>query len=148
MSKLLVLMLVEAHLCADLPLRMVISDFVNKPGLAGKVGVAGKIDCGALAPGTAVYVLPAGVHATVKALEAQGESAPVATAGMAVEVGLTGAQPEDVNIGSCLCHPDYPVHCTRRLRVCNSLSCASLTNTYAHAIVLSQLQKYMNTSIQ
>ena len=96
---------------------MIVSDLVSKTGLAGKVGVAGKIDCGALAPGSAVRVWPSGATATVKAIEVQGENAPVAAAGMAVEIGLAGLQPEDVAIGSCLCHPDFPVHCTKRIKV-------------------------------
>lgn len=101
---------------AGMPLRLIVADHVSKPSLAGKVGVAGKVDCGALAVGMQVYVQPAGAFATVKAVEVQGAASSLAVAGAAVEVGLAGLQAEDVPIGSCLCHAAYPVHCARRIQ--------------------------------
>jgi translation elongation factor EF-1alpha len=108
-----------------MPLRIVVSDLVSKPSLVGKVGVGGKLDCGALAAGAQVYVLPAGMLATVKAMEVQGSAASLAVAGAAVELGLNGVQGEDVAIGSCLCHPDYPVRCAMRIKVCADSVCVA-----------------------
>jgi hypothetical protein len=102
---------------------MVISDLVSKTSLAGKVGIAGKIHAGAVCVGACVRILPSNVVATVKAIEAQGVAVPVATASAAVEVGLVGLEEEDVRVGSCMCQPDFPVLCSRRLRVGRPFSC-------------------------
>ena len=107
----------QSALRAGLPLRMVVTDLVSKPSLSGKLGVAGKVDSGALLIGARVYVLPSGAVATVRGLEQQGRSVEAAAAGAAVEVGLTGVQAEDVAAGACLCHPEFPVRCAQRLKV-------------------------------
>lgn len=102
---------------AGLPLRMIVSDLVSKASLGGKVGVGGKVAAGAIAAGSSVRVLPSGALATVKALEVQNTGRAVAAVGDAVDVGLSGVEADAVHIGSCLCHPDFPVHCSRRVRV-------------------------------
>ena len=102
---------------AGLPLRLIVSDLVSKASLGGKVGVGGKVAAGALAAGSSVRVISSGALATVKGLEVQGQGRDVAAVGDAVDVGLAGIEADAVHVGSCLCHPDFPVHCSRRLRV-------------------------------
>lgn len=102
---------------AGKPLRMVVADLVAKPSLSGKVGIAGKVHSGAVAIGSALLLLPSNSVATVKSLEVQGVPAQLAVAGDAAEIGLTGVEATDVELGSVACHPEFPVQCTRKIKV-------------------------------
>lgn len=102
---------------------MIVSDLVSKATLAGKVVVGGKVAAGGLMVNTTVRVWPSGALATVKMLEVAHRGNEAAVVGDAVEVGLGGLEREMVTIGSCICHPDFPVHCSTKLRVSVSLCC-------------------------
>ena len=101
---------------ADLPFRMVAADTVNRQALAGKAGVSGKVETGALAVGGRVLFMPQGVYAVVKDIQVQGVSQAAAMAGQLVDVGLDTAPP-DLEAGSVLCHPEYPLHVASSFRV-------------------------------
>jgi translation elongation factor EF-1alpha len=96
---------------------MIVSDLVSKVNLAGKVAVGGKVAAGAVAVNSSVRVWPSGERATVKALEVAHQAREAAVVGDAVVVGLGGIEPEMVSVGSCICHPEFPVHCSKKLRV-------------------------------
>ncbi len=73
------------------PLRLPVWELLP-PGASralGAVAAGGKVEAGALRAGVQVLVQPAGVLATVKAIEADGAPLALARAGDAVELGLT-----------------------------------------------------------
>lgn len=100
-----------------MPFRLVVSDLVNRQALAGKVGVSGKVEAGALAVGGRVLLVPQGAYAMVKDVQVQGVSQAVAIAGQSVDIGLDAAPP-DLEPGSVLCHSEYPLHVATSFRVC------------------------------
>ncbi|PSC70924.1 HBS1 isoform X1 isoform B [Micractinium conductrix] len=89
------------------PLRLPVSD-VLRAGKAG-VTVGGKLEGGALRPGSKVLVMPSGQPATVKSLEVDGKPASLARAGDSADVTLAGIDTSAVGAGSVVCHPDFPV---------------------------------------
>lgn len=103
--------------CTDLPLRIVVAEVIHKQGLGGKCGVSGKVEAGALAVGARVLILPQGALVAVKDVQVKGVSCVVVTAGQAVDVGLETA-PDDLEPGSVLCHPEFPVHLASCIQVC------------------------------
>lgn len=77
-----------AQRAIDKPLRLPIRDVFRSQ--RGGTAVGGKLEAGALKPGTRVLVLPAGEPATVKAVEVDGAAADFARAGDSADVTLTG----------------------------------------------------------
>ena len=71
--------------------------------------------------GQQVLVMPAGLKATVKDLQVLGQSQKVAAAGDSVDIGLSGVEVSDLDPGSTLCHPAYPVHIATCIQVCSHL---------------------------
>ena len=106
----------SALLHADLPFRLVVTDTLKQQSLSGKAGVCGKVETGALMVGQAVLVMPAGLKATVKDLHVLSQSQVVAAAGDSVDIGLSGVEDSDLDPGSTLCHPEYPVHVATRIQ--------------------------------
>lgn len=105
------------QLCfADLPFRMVITDIVKQQSLHGSIGVCGKIQTGAVVTGQRILIMPAGSKITVKDLQVLGKSQPVASAGDSVDIGLSGVDETDLDLGSTLCHPEYPVKVSTRIQ--------------------------------
>lgn len=90
------------------PLRLPISE-VTKSRSLGQVAISGKLEGGAVKIGTKVLVMPAGVIATVKAIEQDAQVCAVARAGDNVDIALQGIDISFLMIGGVLCHPDYPV---------------------------------------
>jgi elongation factor 1 alpha-like protein len=90
------------------PLRLPISE-VTKSRSLGQVAISGKLEGGAVKIGTKVLVMPAGVVATVKAIEQDAQVCAVARAGDNVDIALQGIDISFLMIGGVLCHPDYPV---------------------------------------
>ncbi|KAL4857598.1 HBS1-like protein [Chlorella vulgaris] len=96
----------------DKPLRLPVSD-VSRSGKGG-VTVGGKLEGGALRPGSRVLVMPSAQQATVKALEVDGKAVSLARAGDSADVTLAGIDATAVGSGSVLCHPDFPVQLVTR----------------------------------
>lgn len=96
-----------AHRLVEKPLRLPVAD-VQKSGKTGVV-VGGKLEGGALKPGTVVLVMPSKQEATVKSVEVDGQAAPLARAGDSADVTLASIDTSAVAAGSVLCHPGYPV---------------------------------------
>ncbi|KAJ9529429.1 hypothetical protein QJQ45_013713, partial [Haematococcus lacustris] len=99
------------------PLRLPVTDmFKNK---AGALVLSGKVEAGALRPGTKLLLQPGQHQAAVRTLEVDGkpmmrvplplQPATLARAGDAVELAVTGLNLDRVPGGSTLCHPDWPV---------------------------------------
>lgn len=105
----------------DLPFRLVITDMLKQQSLSGKAGVCGKIETGAVMVGQQVLVMPAGLKVAVKDLQVLGRSQPVAIAGDSVDIGLSGVDDTDLDPGSTLCHPEYPIQVATRIQVCSTL---------------------------
>ena len=72
------------------PLRLPVRDAFKSQ--RGGTAVGGKLEAGALKPGTRVLVLPANEVATVKGVEVDGAAAECARAGDSADVTLTGNQ--------------------------------------------------------
>ncbi|CAI5468707.1 unnamed protein product [Closterium sp. Yama58-4] len=96
------------------PLRLAIAEVLKTRGL-GQAGVAGKVECGAMRPGTKVLVMPGSFQATVKALERDESPVAAAWAGESVDVGLQGVEANQLLPGGVLCHPDYPIPVATRV---------------------------------
>jgi elongation factor 1 alpha-like protein len=100
---------------AGKPLRMPISDvFKTKQGA---VTVGGKLEGGALKPGTKVMLVPGYETATIKSLEVSGQPVQLARAGDSADVVLAGVDASNLAIGAVLCHPDYPVPVVRKVEM-------------------------------
>eukprot|EP00892_Ulva_mutabilis_P005079 jgi/Ulvmu1/2943/UM149_0026.1 len=97
----------------ELPLRIVVADVISRQSLAGKVGVSGKLEAGVVATGSRVLLMPQCATAVVKEVQVQGISRQVAVAGESVDIGLDAAPP-DLEPGSVLCHPEFPLHLATR----------------------------------
>ena len=116
---------------APLPLRMPVSDVVAGGGRSlGPAAVGGKIEAGSVRKGQKVLVMPAGVLATVRAVEMSGGAGGddansgaargaeiVGYAGDAVDVGLDGVDPLSLAPGAVLCHPEFPLVPAARMTV-------------------------------
>ncbi|CAI7833584.1 unnamed protein product, partial [Closterium sp. NIES-53] len=96
------------------PLRLAIAEVLKTRGL-GQAGVAGKVECGAMRPGTKVLVMPGAAVATVKALERDESPVAAAWAGESVDVGLQGVEANQLLPGGVLCHPDFPIPVATRV---------------------------------
>ncbi|KAF8073115.1 RFC3 [Scenedesmus sp. PABB004] len=102
---------------AGAPLRVPVQD-VGKPRQGGGVVVGGKLEGGALRPGSRVLVVPGFETAVVKSLDVNGQDhAPLALAGDSADVVLTGVDAAALHAGAVLCHPRFPVHLAARFTV-------------------------------
>ena len=99
------------------PLRLPVWDLLSGGVRSlGPNAAGGKLEAGALRPGMQVLLQPAGVIATVKALEADGQPLAAARTGDAVEVGLSGlADGAALSLGTVLCSPGWPAPVAARL---------------------------------
>jgi elongation factor 1 alpha-like protein len=99
------------------PLRLPVWDLLSGGVRSlGPNAAGGKLESGALRPGMQVLLQPAGVIATVKALEADGTPLAAARAGDAVEVGLSGlADGAALSLGTVLCSPGWAAPVAARL---------------------------------
>ncbi|KXZ51213.1 hypothetical protein GPECTOR_13g700 [Gonium pectorale] len=100
------------------PLRMPVSDVFKSR--SGAVVLGGKLEGGALRPGSKVALVPAaaaGQLFAVRSIEVAGAPAHLARAGDSCEVALVAAhgggggaalEPGAVAAGAVLCHPDFP----------------------------------------
>ncbi|KAL4448191.1 hypothetical protein ABPG75_005410 [Micractinium tetrahymenae] len=95
------------HRLLERPLRLPVTDVVRS-GKAG-VTVGGKLEGGALRPGSRVLIMPSGETSTVKSLEVDSKPTALARAGDSADVTLASIEPNVVGAGSVLCHPDFPV---------------------------------------
>ena len=76
------------------PLRLPVADVIPGSRTLGAAAVGGKVEGGIIAKGQKVLVMPAGVEATVRAVEAAGGvSVAAAHPGDSVDVGLDGIDP-------------------------------------------------------
>jgi elongation factor 1 alpha-like protein len=91
------------------PFRMPIADIVTEVRSLGSAACGGKIESGSLQKGQQIVLMPANVKATVKTIEVDGLSVDFAPIGTTVDVGLTGIDPIHLQVGSVLCHVDYPM---------------------------------------
>ncbi|GJP49526.1 hypothetical protein CLOM_g8726 [Closterium sp. NIES-68] len=96
------------------PLRLAIAEVLKTRGL-GQAGVAGKVECGAMRPGTKVLVMPGSFLGTVKALERDESPVAAAWAGESADVGLQGVDANQLLPGGVLCHPDFPIPVATRV---------------------------------
>jgi elongation factor 1 alpha-like protein len=98
---------VPVHRLVERPLRMPVSE----TGARGKGGViaAGKLEGGAVRPGSRVLIVPGRELATVKAVEVDGKTASVARAGDSADLVLGGIEPNVVRTGVVVCHPEFEV---------------------------------------
>jgi len=99
------------------PLRLPVWDLLSGGARSlGPCAAGGKLEAGALRPGMQVLLQPAGVLATVKALESDGQALAAAREGDAVEVGLSGlADTSALALGTVLCSPAWPAPVAARL---------------------------------
>lgn len=120
------------------PLLMPICDFV-KSEAQGQVSVCGKMETGALRPGSKVLVMPYGEIATVRSLVRDTQTCNVARAGDNVTINLQGIESNRVIPGGVLCHPDFPV------AVCNHLELKILVLDITTPILIgSQLEFHVH----
>ncbi|CAN6838938.1 unnamed protein product [Brassica oleracea] len=97
------------------PLLMPICDVVRSS--SGQVSACGKLEAGAVRPGSKVMVMPSGDQGTVRSLERDSQGCSVARAGDNVAIALQGIDANQVMAGGVLCHPDYPVSVATRLEL-------------------------------
>uniref|UniRef100_A0A1D1ZPH7 Tr-type G domain-containing protein n=1 Tax=Auxenochlorella protothecoides TaxID=3075 RepID=A0A1D1ZPH7_AUXPR len=107
----------ERERALRLPLRLVVHE-AAAAGSKGAAQLGGKLEAGALLPGSRVLVMPSGQAATVRTLGAEGAggvaaggSSPAALlAGSGVSLTLAGLDdPGSVGPGSIVCDPAWPV---------------------------------------
>eukprot|EP00878_Enallax_costatus_P005079 GHUV01005340.1.p1 GENE.GHUV01005340.1~~GHUV01005340.1.p1 ORF type:complete len:524 (+),score=140.75 GHUV01005340.1:175-1572(+) len=100
-----------------LPLRVPVHD-VTKARQGAGVVVGGKVEAGALVPGSKVLVVPGYETATVRSLEVNGQDhAPLALSGDSADITLTGIDPSALHAGAVLCHSEFPVHLAYKFTV-------------------------------
>ena len=104
---------------------MLVSDVIKQQSLSGKAGVCGKVEAGAVTEGSQVLVMPSGAVATIKELQVRGQRHRVAIAGDSVDVGLAGLDEADLEAGSTLCDPEFPVRVAPLIQV-RSCLCRAL----------------------
>ncbi|WIA29533.1 hypothetical protein OEZ86_012032 [Tetradesmus obliquus] len=91
------------------PLRMPVHDVFK--ARQGGVCVGGKLEGGALKPGSKLLLVPGYEAAVVKSLEVNGQDhAPLALAGDSADVLLSGIDASALHAGAVLCHPEFSVH--------------------------------------
>lgn len=98
------------------PLLMPICDVVRSNS-QGQVSACGKLEAGAVRPGSKVMVMPSGDQGTVRSLERDSQACTIARAGDNVAIALQGIDANQVMAGGVLCHPDYPVSVATRLEL-------------------------------
>lgn len=100
---------VPSHRLIEKPFRMPVSEVVVRT--VGKSGstAGGKLEGGAICPGTKVMIMPGREIGIVKSVEMRGKAVPVAMAGDNADVVLSGIEQGSINAGAVLCHPEYPV---------------------------------------
>ncbi|XP_024012446.1 HBS1-like protein isoform X1 [Eutrema salsugineum] len=98
------------------PLLMPICDVVRSTS-QGQVSACGKLEAGAVRPGSKIMVMPSGDQGTVRSLERDSEACSIARAGDNVAIVLQGIDANQVMAGGVLCHPDYPVSVATHLEL-------------------------------
>ncbi|XP_010541534.1 PREDICTED: HBS1-like protein isoform X2 [Tarenaya hassleriana] len=98
------------------PLLMPICDVVRS-SLQGQVSACGKLEAGAVRPGSKILVMPSGDVGTARSLERDSRACTVARAGDNVAITLQGIDANQVIAGGVLCHPDFPVPVATRLEL-------------------------------
>ncbi|CAN8256706.1 unnamed protein product [Cochlearia groenlandica] len=98
------------------PLLMPICDVVRSTS-QGQVSACGKLEAGAIRPGSKIMVMPSGEQGTVRSLERDSQACTIARAGDNVAIVLQGIDANQVMAGGVLCHPDYPVTVTTHLEL-------------------------------
>nr|CCA19223.1 translation elongation factor 1alpha putative [Albugo laibachii Nc14] len=96
------------------PFRMGITD-VSKSLTLGQC-VSGRIYTGAVAPGSSLMVMPAGMTLIVKAIEMDGKALKMAIAGDIVDIGVSGIDAMYLTSGSILCSISHPIKCVKRFQ--------------------------------
>eukprot|EP00775_Hariotina_reticulata_P011038 gene11038-11193_t len=90
------------------PFRLAVHDVFK--GRQGGLCVGGKVEGGAVKPGSKVLITPGHDLGTIKSIDLNGqERAPVALSGDSPDLVLTGLEPSAVHAGAVLCHPEFPV---------------------------------------
>ncbi|XP_018471518.1 uncharacterized protein LOC108842953 isoform X2 [Raphanus sativus] len=98
------------------PLLMPICDVVRSNS-QGQVSACGKLEAGAVRPGSKIMIMPSGDQGTVRSLERDSQGCTIARAGDNVAVALQGIDANQVMAGGVLCHPDYPVSVATHLEL-------------------------------
>ncbi|KAF8085811.1 hypothetical protein N665_0646s0014 [Sinapis alba] len=98
------------------PLLMPICDVVRSSS-QGQVSACGKLEAGAVRPGSKIMVMPSGDQGTVRSLERDSQGCTIARAGDNVAIALQGIDANQVMAGGVLCHPDYPVSVATHLEL-------------------------------
>ncbi|CAH2073209.1 unnamed protein product [Thlaspi arvense] len=98
------------------PLLMPICDVVRSTS-QGQVSACGKLEAGAVRPGSKIMVMPSGDQGTVRSLERDSQACTIARAGDNVAIVLQGIDANQVMAGGVLCHPDYPVSVATHLEL-------------------------------
>ncbi|TMW59566.1 hypothetical protein Poli38472_004635 [Pythium oligandrum] len=94
------------------PFRMAVSD-VSKSMSLGQT-ITGRVYAGAAAVGDTLMLMPVGQTLTIKGMEQNGSSIPLARAGDTVDLGVTNIDPVVLSTGSLLCSVVSPVRPVRR----------------------------------
>ncbi|AED91574.1 Translation elongation factor EF1A/initiation factor IF2gamma family protein [Arabidopsis thaliana] len=98
------------------PLLMPICDAVRSTS-QGQVSACGKLEAGAVRPGSKVMVMPSGDQGTIRSLERDSQACTIARAGDNVALALQGIDANQVMAGDVLCHPDFPVSVATHLEL-------------------------------
>ncbi|KAL1209010.1 Elongation factor 1-alpha C [Cardamine amara subsp. amara] len=98
------------------PLLMPVCDVVRSTS-QGQVSACGKLEAGAVRPGSKIMVMPSGVQGTVRSLERDSQACTIARAGDNVAIALQGIDANQVVAGDVLCHPDFPVSVATHLEL-------------------------------
>ncbi|XP_023637301.1 HBS1-like protein isoform X1 [Capsella rubella] len=98
------------------PLLMPICDAVRSTS-QGQVSACGKLEAGAIRPGSKIMVMPSGDQGTVRSLERDSQACTIARAGDNVAIALQGIDANQVMAGDVLCHPDFPVSVATHLEL-------------------------------
>lgn len=108
------------------PLRFLVADAAQgSSNLASSstTAASGRIESGALAVGDTVLLMPSGTKASVKAIEAHGQTrVKQAIASAAVDITLDGLGEHDLAKGSVLCDPAFPVPMATELKLIASVA--------------------------
>ncbi|XP_020876715.1 HBS1-like protein isoform X1 [Arabidopsis lyrata subsp. lyrata] len=98
------------------PLLMPICDAVRSTS-QGQVSACGKLEAGAVRPGSKIMIMPSGDQGTVRSLERDSQACTIARAGDNVAIALQGIDANQVMAGDVLCHPDFPVSVATHLEL-------------------------------
>eukprot|EP00879_Flechtneria_rotunda_P016026 GHRR01016762.1.p1 GENE.GHRR01016762.1~~GHRR01016762.1.p1 ORF type:complete len:694 (+),score=227.63 GHRR01016762.1:236-2317(+) len=117
------------------PLRLAVHDAYK--GRQGGLCVGGKLEGGALKPGSKVMVVPGFEVGVVKSLEVNGKGhAPLALAGDSADVLIAGLDAATLHAGAILCHPDFPVRLAVKFTVQVLVLAISLPILKGHAVTV------------